>query len=314
MGLVKIGIDVGNSDTKSPHTSIPSGIESYTARPSMAKEYLFYNGIYYIPTYERAYLLDKTSSPTAFILTLFSIGKEIVSRLDKVSDKQAEIDKIDSINLGVGLPPGHLKLGDATKQYYRKQFGDGVVFEYCGYRFHLKLNFLQVSPQGYAAATTNRKIMIPSTFSTYTIVDIGGITVDIIPIINGTPNPNKCDSIEIGILRMFDGLATKINNEKQFVLDYNIIQGLLLGNPTILPDEIKKEAFHYAEEWTGRILNTIRQRGFDFNTTPFVFMGGGSKLLKRYISKNPLVIKAEYITNPNANAIGYQNLLSLASN
>ena len=74
-----LGIDVGNYDTKSQHTTTPSGYDGPTPeKPLLAEEYLCYNGQYYVSTTTRfAYEKDKTRNERALILTLFAIANEI---------------------------------------------------------------------------------------------------------------------------------------------------------------------------------------------------------------------------------------------
>lgn len=105
-----IGLDDGNFDTKTQHTVSPNGYTEHTALPAMAKEYLHYNGKFYVPSNERFnYMEDKTLSDRALILSLFGISKELLylSELRKGNVLQEKINSYTDIALGAGLPPLH---------------------------------------------------------------------------------------------------------------------------------------------------------------------------------------------------------------
>ena len=74
--MLYLGIDVGNSDTKSENTTFPSGYEGpYSSRPAIVNEYLELNGKYFIPTTDRLfYLKDKTADDRCIVLTLMAIA------------------------------------------------------------------------------------------------------------------------------------------------------------------------------------------------------------------------------------------------
>ena len=43
----------------------------------------------------------------------------------------------------------------------------------------------------------------------------------------------------------------------------------------------------------------------DLRANPAIFIGGGSMLFQSFIEKSPLVVKADFVSDPKANAIGY---------
>ena len=72
------GIDVGNYDTKTQNTSIPSGYTGPLTEKPIGDEYLKFNGKYYVPSFERfAYEKDKTRTERCIILSLFALANEI---------------------------------------------------------------------------------------------------------------------------------------------------------------------------------------------------------------------------------------------
>ena len=91
-----IGVDVGNYNTKSQNTVIPSGYEGPFLEATILGGYergnLKWNGLYYIHSSKRLpYLADKTKDDRCIILTLMSISKEILLRTEKEGMSHDEI-------------------------------------------------------------------------------------------------------------------------------------------------------------------------------------------------------------------------------
>lgn len=318
--VINIGIDVGNSDTKSSRTSTPSGFTSFSKLPFGADESLFLNGLYYIPSKERfAYVKDKTKNDNCFILSLFAIAKEIIAQKKEKchSDQelQSAIDAIKIVNLGVGLPPSHCAiLSDALEKYYVNHFAGGVDFTYNGYKFRLSLGVCKVFPQDVAAIATYRvkdkdkERTIIGTYKKYCAIDIGGYTVDIVPV-DGQPNPATSSSKELGVIRMYENIITKVEKEYGTVLSSTDIESVLKKEPTILTDE-KDMIFKMSCDWLNNIINIVKQAGVEFSTTPVIFVGGGSLLFKSFIKANKILKKYDFIPGANANAEGFRKLIA----
>ena len=173
MSVVRVGVDVGNSDTKSQNTSIISGYQVYSTRPTIAKKILEYKGLFYVPSIEFRFppKIDKTEDDHCLILALFSIGEEILYTLKNKNvstDKiQEEISKITSIKLGVGLPPGHMNNNGAENlsKYYKNALSDTIKFNYCGYDFSFVLDNIKVFPQDFVACYyQDNKLTIPKLY------------------------------------------------------------------------------------------------------------------------------------------------------
>lgn len=341
---INIGVDVGNYDTKTSNTTTPSGFTAYSEKPFLTDDVIIFNGIYYTPnlTERFSYVKDKTVDQNCFILTLFAIAKEIlviVKERKCLNGIQAELSEIGTINLGVGLPPTHLqKLSKPLQNYYKEKFGNGITFFYKEYQFRLKLDKCIVYPQDFAAILAqyqrNKKkeslnvcdstSSIINYFKGYYAVDIGGYTVDVIPIHkkrkerdvaeNIYPDVSKCASRELGVLRMYDQMIPKIEMETGIAIEPDNIEAILKKEPTILSENVINMVNTLAESWFNGIINQLRQAGLEFNQTPVVFIGGGALLFKKYIKKCPMLIKYEIIPGSRANADAYKYLMDCTIN
>jgi plasmid segregation protein ParM len=76
-----ISVDHGNSYIKSVAHQFPTGLIGQSADSKFADDVLTYNGQVYTLVKERniPYMYDKSVNETFFILTLFAIGKELVT-------------------------------------------------------------------------------------------------------------------------------------------------------------------------------------------------------------------------------------------
>lgn len=319
--IKNFGIDVGNSDTKSVHTTLPTGYKVCAALPYNAPDYLMIDNKYYVSDLVRfPFEKDKSTNERCFYLTLMSIAKEILFLIEKkgVTDKeeiQKEISKYERINLGVGLPPAHMSaLKKALHDYYIDFFKNLSLFEYNGFTFKFTLENLRVYPQDYAAVVmhqSKKADFISKVFEDYYAVDFGGYTVDVVPVMNGAPIAHNSISLPLGILKMYEEIITTVERDFSLPLKQNLIEAVLKGKPTILPDNVVAFICAFARDWSNKIINELRQAGVEFEVYPVIFLGGGFLLLKTYILENKLIRKYDIIANPNTNACGYKRLLDL---
>jgi len=56
------------------------------------------------------------------------------------------------------------------------------------------------------------------------------------------------------------------------------------------------------------ILDELRENRVEVKANPVIFIGGGAILLKPFIEKSPMIVKADYVLDERANAKGYAML------
>lgn len=317
--LLYTGIDDGNYDIKSPHSTMPAGYTSSEILPPMVNEYLFYNGVYYVPSQKRfKYLEDKTVNERSLILVLFGIAQEIKLLASKKAgqngDVQKEISKYTEIALGVGLPPSHMMAKGAAQKkirYLEKYMKDGIQFDYCGYHYSFKLTFCKVFPQDYAAVVVNTDDEIIKDYPKFVAVDIGGGTMDVIPFVDHIPDTAACISVPVGVLYMYQNIILDVKRTLGTSIDNKDIECVISKEKTVLSEETQKLIMADVQKWVDEnIINELSQSGISFDATPTIFLGGGSKLLKTYINKNKVISNQHYLKDPaKANAKGYAALI-----
>lgn len=315
--IVNVGVDVGNSNVKTPNVTFPSGYTISSSKPFGNNDWINFDGSFYELTERRfPYHKDKTLNDNMFILTLFAIAKDIVQKnLTKSKGEIQEwINRIDAVNLCVGLPPAHMNLlKNKMHRYYHDKFGGGVTFIYNDIKFSFQLGLCEVVPQDYAAISSVLGIegdtSIPNKYKEYYAIDFGGATVDIVPVRNNKPLTTRCDSLEMGVIQMYDNINSYIEREYGVNVAHTLIEDVLRGEETAIDETIVKDIHELADKWLNDCISELVQRGVTFNTTPVVFVGGGAQMFKESIEKNKVVRTFEFLGDERANAIGYQRYL-----
>ena len=314
-----VGIDVGNYDTKSQHTSTPTGYDGpFTAKPPITGEYICVNGEYYTPSNERFnYEKDKTKSDRCFILSLFAIAKEIHYYVSMTRDNlthdetQMLISGVKEIGIGAGLPPTHFteKRTKELIEYYRSKMKDGLSFEWNDYKYNVRLVACDIYPQGGAGAI-DKENTFRKTYPQYYVVDIGGYTVDVLKYSDNKLD-GKWQTKEEGIITMFDDISTKVAVNYDMTLDMQSLENILKGQNTIIADEVVSFVKEMTKQHADAIIDLVRQLGLEFKAFPVVFLGGGALLLEKYIRQNALVNEKSvlFISDPCCNANGYAKFL-----
>lgn len=306
------GIDLGNSDTKSQDTVTPNGFSKHKEKPSMAKEYLFWEGEYYCPSEKRFnYVEDKTKSNRGLILALFGISKQILSKAKQKKKTTKEeiqnyINQIDTIILGVDLPLTHMKKKKDMEDYFYKHLGNQIRYVYNDYEFNFRMDFCKCFPQNYAAMCTNGDDEVIIKYKKYYAADIGGETLDGLPFVNGKPLPEGSISENVGILSMYKNIIHNIKRDFNVSIENADIEDVLKGYATVLPENVKSEIISLTQTWVDeQIVDLLVQNEVKLETTYIIFFGGGSVLLKKFLKKNSLLKNIHFLKNPvKANARG----------
>lgn len=294
-----IAVDHGNKQIKTVHCKpFVSGLLESTTRP-FGRNILKYRDKFYSLSNQRIpYKRDKTEDERFFVLTLFGIAEEIL----KWNGCEEEIIHIQ---LAVGLPPAHY--GAQYRAFLKYFSGRGLVnFDYRGNNYAIYIDDVKCYPQAYAAAVTRLKELIG--YPRVLIADIGGFTADYLLMRNGECDLSVCDSLENGIIVLYNRIRTKVNSEFNVLLDEADIDAVLKGQGEAYSPVIASLIIGMAQDFVNDLFSSLRERMIDLSAGVAVFVGGGAILLKKQIEASGKVGRSFFVNEINANARGYELL------
>ena len=301
-----ISVDTGNKHMKTENCEFNSGVEILDTLPGELEEAIQYEGKYYVTTNKRiSYMEDKTADERYFILTLFAIAKELSYR---EKNEGLLSQNLQEIELLVGLPPAHYgrQRRKFREYFYRK--GEVVEFCYKGIPYRIVFNEVKVYIQAYAAycllAVKQQLSVVPKVL----LIDIGGFTVDYMVLRFGQIEMQHVDSLENGIIRVYNTIKAAIRQKYSILLDEEDIDNFILERGGVYKPELKERVREIVIGYVIELLGTFRELGIDFSTTQTVFLGGGSILIAEFIQIVWKRYGGEYaiINDTKANAKGYR--------
>ena len=170
--------------------------------------------------------------------------------------------------------------------------------------------FLKESKKGnsvhFAAAATMLHTLVEEPKAV--ILDIGGFPADYLLMKNGEIDLTSCDSLENGVILLYNKVRSKVNSELDLLLDEGDVDAILMGKKTKYPEAAIRLTEQMAQEFISDLFSTLRERMIDLQYCKVVFVGGGAILLKRQIETAGKVGAPFFVPKINANADGYEYL------
>lgn len=297
-----IAIDHGNKQMKTIHCPpFVSGLVESITRPFGSNILEYQDKFYTLSNQRIPYKRDKTEDDRFFILTLFGIAEEL-----HIEEKYGE--EVVHVSLAVGLPPAHY--GAQSQAFIRYFLGRGIVnFQYHDNPYTIYIKDVRCYPQAFAAAVTmmNKLLDKPRVL----IVDIGGFTADYLMMRSGRADLSICDSLENGVILLYNRIRTKVNSEFDILLEETDIDDILKNSKSGYSPEVISLVEKLAQNFINDLANSLRERMLDLMSGTVVFVGGGAILLRRQIEASGKVRNAVFVEDINANAKGYEFLYKM---
>ena len=117
-------------------------------------------------------------------------------------------------------------------------------------------------------------------------VDIGGFTLDYLLLRGGRPDLSVCESLEKGVIRLYNDVISRINSEKDILLEEQDVDRIIQGKRTDYPQDIVEVVESMTRTYVEDIIGTLRERGLDLKTGCVVWIGGGAMLLKKHLESS----------------------------
>ncbi len=298
-----IAADHGNKLVKLiHHPPFTSGVQE-SDTPPFGGETLKYQGKYYTLTDQRIpYHRDKTEDERFWILTLFAIAYEI----EAVGGWSRNLMRVE---LAVGLPPAHFGAQHCSFREYFSRRG-AVKFELHKREYAIFIDKVMCFPQTYAAAVTMLKSLRDK--PKVILIDQGGMTTDYLMLKEGKADLSVCDSLENGVITLYNQVKSKVNAELDIMLEESEIDAILKGRTENIPAGVANIVEQQAQAFVNDLFSTLRERGLELKSGVVVFMGGGSILLHRQIEASGKVAHPLFVDDIRANARGFEQLYRLA--
>ncbi len=141
------------------------------------------------------------------------------------------------------------------------------------------------------------------------IVDIGSWTIDIMPVINKSPDESKCVTIPKGLITCMRSINEQCVRQLNGEVDESEIQNIMRYGRSDIDDEYFAIIKVEIEDFVDKVYNSIREFGYNLKTTPIVFVGGGAVVMKNFGSHDAKNIS--YNLDVKANARGYEQLATM---
>ncbi len=141
------------------------------------------------------------------------------------------------------------------------------------------------------------------------IVDIGSWTIDIMPVINKSPDESKCVTIPKGLITCMRSINEQCVRQLNGEVDESEIQNIMRYGRSDIDDEYFAIIKAEIEDFVDKVYNSIREFGYNLKTTPIVFVGGGAVVMKNFGSHDAKNIS--YNLDVKANARGYEQLATM---
>jgi len=295
-----IGIDHGWSNMKTVSSIFTSGVKEITTEPALFDNVVEFEGKYYKVGGKRLEVKDtKVTDENYYILTLASIGRE----LNRRGLRRA------NLFLSVGLPL--TRFGAEKKDFIdylmkRKE----ISFKFENIRYSVCIERVSVFPQCYAAVADR----LGSFRREVLVVDIGSWTIDIMPISNQKPDIEQCVTIPQGLITCMRAINEQcVRQLGGQVTESDIQEVMMYGRSDIAPKYLEIIQGGIAE-FARSIYFTLKEYGYNLETIPIIFVGGGAVVMKLFGNIQQGNIR--YIEDVKANAKGYEYLarIFLATN
>ena len=237
-----------------------------------------------------------------FILTLFAVAFELTG----TDYRQYEIA---DVQLSIGLPPAHY--GAQYERFENYFLNRGIIdFQLDGKPYSIYISKVICFPQAYAAIMPIYQRI--RQYSKVAVLDIGGFTADYLIVKNGEADLSVCDSLDNGVITLYNSIKSKVNADFDMLLDESDIDAILQDKETDYNDAILRIVKEQAQLFVDDLFGKLRERMIDLRSGKTVFVGGGSILLKKQIEASGKVSAPIFVEEISANTKGYELLFKAA--
>jgi plasmid segregation protein ParM len=289
-GTIILGVDNGYGNVKTAHRVFQTGIVKCDSEPVLTKEYIEYDGAYYIiGEGHKGFVADKQEDDDTYIMTLAAIAKELEAR--GLTEAR--------VHLAVGLP---LKWVQAQRNSFKKYLTRKryVSLKYKKISYLIEITDCTVMPQGYAAVAENLKDFKGMNM----LVDIGNGTMNIMYLNNGRPIESKSWTEKLGVHQCFIRIQNEIMNRTGVKIQEEIINQFLRQGEIDASDKIQNLVKEVAEQYVKELFDKLHDYEYNEDLMRLYVMGGGAKMVEMFGKYN--LSRTTFNHDICANVKGYE--------
>ena len=293
-----IGIDHGWANMKSSNEIFVSGIKEITTEPALYDNVLEYKEKYYKIGGKRLEVKKtKVEDENYYLLTLAAIAKELARKGLQCAN----------VFLAVGLP---LTRFGAEKQDFIDYLSKNrqVTFRFEKRTYNINIFRVSVFPQCYAAVTEQ----ISDYIRKRVVVDIGSWTIDIMPIEDKSPDESRCRTVNEGLLTCMRTIKDECIRQLNGTIEESDIKQVMMYGKSDIDSRYYAIIESEIKRFVTEITNKLIEYGYNLETTPITFVGGGATVMKLF--GNLKQSNIQYIEDVKANAKGYEYLAKVFLN
>ena len=271
-----IGVDHGYAAIKTAHCVFPTGLTMYNHEPYTRQAVLEYEGKWYVcGTGRQPVQREKMANDTYYLLTLAAIARELERR---------RLPHRCTVALASGLPLTSYGRQKGSFKKYLLRSPQPVKYRYEGEAYEVTVEGVWLYPQGYSALAMHPDLIAGE--PSFLLMDIGGWTVDMMRLDNGSASAGTCRSLELGMIRCLDEAREQVLRDTGLSLTDAQIERVLSGQPCSMDEEARGVIERQGRQYTEHLLSAAMEAGFDLKALPVVILGGGEGVAARNLRES----------------------------
>lgn len=293
-----IGVDHGYAAIKTAHCVFSTGLTAYSHEPYTRQSVLEYEGKWYVcGTGRQPVQREKMANDTYYLLTLAAIAMELERR---------RLPRRCTVALASGLPLTSYGRQKGGFKKYLLRSPQPVKYRYEGESYEVTVEGIWLYPQGYSALAMHPDLIAGE--PSFLLMDIGGWTVDMMRLDNGSASAGTCRSLELGMIRCLDEAREQVLRDTGLSLTDAQIERVLSGQPCSMDEEARGVIERQGRQYTEHLLSAAMEAGFDLKALPVVMLGGGACVAARNLRESDRLCRVIPLTDSRINAAGFERL------
>ena len=293
-----IGVDHGYAAIKTAHCVFSTGLTAYSHEPYTRQAVLEYEGKWYVcGTGRQPVQREKMANDTYYLLTLAAIARELERR---------RLPRRCTVALASGLPLTSYGRQKGSFKKYLLRSPQPVKYRYEGEAYEVTVEGVWLYPQGYSALAMHPDLIAGE--PSFLLMDIGGWTVDMMRLDDGSASAGTCRSLELGMIRCLDEAREQVLRDTGLSLTDAQIERVLSGQPCSMDEEARGVIERQGRQYTEHLLSAAMEAGFDLKALPVVMLGGGAGVAARNLRESDRLCRVIPLTDSRINAAGFERL------